>query len=423
MANVLETLRARGLFESATDEGLGHFLERPTAVYAGFDPTSDSLQVGNFVAIMGLAHFQRAGHRPVALVGGATGLIGDPSGKTAERVLLSPDQVEKNLAGIRENLSRFLDFEDRQAPARIVNNYDWIGRFTYLEFLREVGKHFRIGAMLGRESVRKRLESEAGLSYAEFSYQLIQAYDFLHLFDTEGVRVQIGGSDQWGNITAGIELIRRLRGGEAYGLTFPIVCDSSGQKFGKSEGNAIYLDARRTSYYDFYQFFIRTEDADVIRFLKIFTFLPLEEIAGLEQEMRRQPEARLPQRRLAEEVTRMVHGDRGLRIAEEASRVLFGGSIEGMSAEDLLAIFAHVPSAVICREEAIGSTVTELAVRAGLGRTKGEVRRLAQGGGLYWNGRRMTEPERHLGVGDFIEGRVAVLRAGKKQFHLIRLDG
>jgi tyrosyl-tRNA synthetase len=423
MPNVLETLRARGLFEAATDEALGRFLEQPTAVYAGFDPTSDALQVGNFVAIMGLAHFQRAGHRPVALVGGATGLIGDPSGKSTERALLSPEQVERHLAGIRENLSRFLDFDDPRAPARIVNNYDWIGRFTYLEFLREVGKHFRVGAMLARECVRKRLESESGLSYAEFSYQLIQAYDFLHLYDTQDVRVQIGGSDQWGNITAGIELIRRLRGGEAYGLTFPLVCDSHGQKFGKSEGNAIYLDARRTSYYDFYQFFIRTEDADVIRFLKIFTFLPLEEIAALEEEMKRQPEARIPQRRLAEEMTRMVHGTRGLRIAQEASRVLFGGEVEGVSADDLMAIFAHVPSKTLSSAEAIGATATEVAVRAGLGASKGEVRRLAQGGGFYWNGRRLTDPEQRVRADDFIEGRVAVLRAGRKQFTLLRLEG
>jgi tyrosyl-tRNA synthetase len=423
MANVVDVLRSRGLFEDMTSPELPKFCEKPAVVYAGFDPTSSSLQVGNFVTIMGLAHFQRCGHKPVALVGGATGMIGDPSGKSAERNLLTPEQVEQNLAGIRENLSRFLDFDHPTAPAMIVNNQDWISKFSYIDFLREVGKLFRVNNMMARESVRKRMESDTGMSYTEFSYQLIQAYDFLHLYQTHGVRIQIGGSDQWGNITAGTELVRRKCGEEAFGLTFPIICDSSGTKFGKSEGNAIYLDARRTSYYDFYQFFIRTADADVIRFLKIFTFLPLEEIDELARELEKNPEGRVPHRKLAEEMTRCVHGPKGLRIAEEASRVLFGGELTGLSADELLAIFANVASTERAKDKTVGALVVDLAVEAGLFKSKGEARRLIASGGLYLNGRRVEKPEETVGAADLIENRVLVLRTGKKNFHLVKLMG
>jgi tyrosyl-tRNA synthetase len=423
MANVVDVLRSRGLFDDMTSQDLPKFCEKPATVYAGFDPTSSSLQVGNFVTIMGLAHFQRCGHKPVALVGGATGMIGDPSGKSAERNLLTPEQVEQNLVGIKENLSRFLDFDHPTAPAIIVNNQDWISKFSYIDFLREVGKHFRVNAMMARESVRKRMDSETGMSYTEFSYQLIQAYDFLHLYQAHGVRIQIGGSDQWGNITAGTDLVRKRSGEESFGLTFPIICDSSGAKFGKSEGNAIYLDAKRTSYYDFYQFFIRTADADVIRFLKIFTFLPLPEIEELASELEKNPEARVPHRKLAEEMTRCVHGPRGLRIAEEASRVLFGGELTGLSADELMAIFANVPSTERAREATRGALVVDLAVEAGLFKSKGEARRLIASGGLYLNGRRVEKPEETVGAGDLIEDRIIVLRTGKRNFHLVKLMG
>jgi len=358
----------------------------------------------------------------IALVGGATGLIGDPSGKSKERNLLSAEQVERNLVGIRENLSRFLDFSpDSANPAILVNNYDWFKDFTFIDLLRDVGRYFRMGVMLGKDSVKKRMESDDGMSFTEFCYQILQGYDFYHLYKTYGCALQIGGSDQWGNITAGTELVRRLRGEEAYGLTFPIICDSTGQKFGKSAGNAIYLDARRTSYYDFYQFFIRTEDADVIRFLKIFTALPLEEIAELERELQRAPEVRIPHRRLAEEMTRCVHGARGLRMAEEASRVLFGGELAGLSADDLEAIFAHVPSTTLERSRLPGMTAVDLAAAAGLCRSKGEARRLAASGGLYLNGRRVERAEAAVGPDDLIEGRLMVLRSGKRSFHLVKL--
>lgn len=421
MNTVIDILKDRGLFDDMTDPALATVVKEPTTVYAGFDPTSSSLQVGNFVTIMGLAHFQRCGHPVVALVGGATGMIGDPSGKSTERNLLSAEEVERNLVGIRENLSRFLDFTDTKAPARIVNNNDWMKQFTFVDFLRDVGKHFRMGTMLNKDSVRSRLDSETGMSFAEFSYQLLQAYDFLYLYDHFNCRIQIGGSDQWGNITAGTELIRRLRGQPAFGVTFPIICDSSGKKFGKSEGNSIYLDERRTSCYDFYQFFLRTEDADIIRFLKIFTFLSLDEIAALEDLTRTAPEKRLAQKRLAEEMTRTIHGERGLAKARQASDVLFGGSLEGLGADDLMAILAQVPSASIPRAQAIGMAVVDMAVAATLSSSKGEARRLIANGGLYINNIKVSDAAAVISEGQLIENRILVLRSGKKNFYLVRV--
>lgn len=421
MHTILDTLKIRGLYENQTSPELDALLQQPTTIYAGFDPSSDSLQVGHFVPIMALAHCQRAGHRVIALAGGATGLIGDPSGKSSERQLLSEEEVRRNLVGIQENLSRFLDFTHPTAPAKLVNNYDWFKDITFISFLREIGKHFRMTQMLGKESVKKRMDAEDGMSFTEFCYQLLQAYDFLWLHDHEGCRLQIGGSDQWGNITAGTELIRRLRGVEAFGLTQPLVCDSQGRKFGKSEGNAIYLDHRKTSYYDFYQFFLRTADADAARYLRIFTFLPLEQIAQLEEQVKVSPEKREAQRVLAEEVTRCVHGAHGLTVAQRASEVLFGGALDGLSLADLLGIFANVPSAELPREAVVGKPVLDVAAAAGLFTSKGEARRLVQQGGLYLNNRRVTDIAQVIAAGDLIEDRVAVLRAGKKSFCLVKV--
>lgn len=421
MQNVLDILEERCLLEDATSPEIRKVVEKPVTVYAGFDPTSESLQAGNFVTIMALAHFQRCGHNVVALVGGATGMIGDPSGKSSERPSMSEDEVDRNLEGIRENLARFLDFDDPDATARIVNNNDWLADFSFVGFLRDVGKHFRMGAMLGKESVRARLESETGMSYAEFSYQLLQAYDFLRLYDDMGCTVQIGGSDQWGNITAGIDLIRKQRGAEAFGVTMPLICDSTGKKFGKSEGNAIYLDHTKTSYYDFYQFFLRTDDADVIRFLKVFTFVPISEIVDLEESMKKHAEGREAQQRLAEEVTRTVHGEHGLQVAVKASAVLFGESMEGLDADDLLDVFAHVPSIEMPSDEVVGQTVVDVAAASGLCASKSEARRLATGGGLYFNNRRAEGLEQTVADGDVVGGRVLVLRSGKKRYHLIKV--
>ncbi|OGV72093.1 MAG: tyrosine--tRNA ligase [Lentisphaerae bacterium RIFOXYA12_FULL_60_10] len=424
MQKVMEILKMRGLVDAVTDPVIETMLnDRTVTLYAGFDPTSDSLQVGNLVTIMVLSHFQRCGHRVLALVGGATGMIGDPSGRSTERNLLTAEQVDANLVGIRENLSRFLDFAHPTVPAGIVNNHDWLGRFTFIEFLRDVGKHFRMGSMLGKESVKTRLAGDAGMSYAEFSYQLLQAYDFLHLYDTHGCTLQIGGSDQWGNITAGIDLIRKLRNADGYGVTMPLICDRSGRKFGKSAGNAVYLDARKTSVYQFYQFFFRQEDADVVRLLWIYTFLSPETIAELERQVHEAPETRAAQRRLADEVTRLVHGESGLALARQASQVLFGESMDGLKAEDLLGIFADVASTELPGETVRQSRVTDLAVAAGVCSSKGEARRLVLNGGLYVSNRRVDTPERILADADIVDGQLVVFRTGKRNFHLVKVAG
>lgn len=421
MSDVIANLEERGLLEAMTSDEIRGLVAEPTVVYAGFDPTSDSLQVGNLVAILALAHFQRCGHRPIALAGGATGMIGDPSGKEQERELLGRETVEANLEGIRENLSRFLDFEDANVPATIVNNHDWIGAFSYIAFLRDVGKHFRMGTMLGKESVRSRMDSDEGMSFAEFSYQTIQAYDFLHLHDSEGCRLQIGGSDQWGNITAGIDLIHKRRGQEAFGLTHPLVCDSNGQKFGKSEDGAIYLSAARTSIYDFYQYFLRTEDADAERYLKIFTFLDVSEIAEVGRASAEAPEKRLAQIRLAEEVTQIVHGPDGLRIAQRASAVLFGGEMQDMSSEDLLAIFSDVASTEFARDALVGTPIIEIVVTAGLCKSNSATRRLISSGGLYINNTRVGEIDTVVQADHLIDRRVMLLRSGKKNYHVVKV--
>lgn len=421
MQHVLEILKERGLLDSVTSETVRDALKSPVTVYAGFDPTSDSLQVGNFVTIMALCHYQRCGHKVIAVVGGATGMIGDPSGKTSERSLLSVEQIELNQAGIKENLSRFLDFNHPTAPARIVNNFDWLGKFSFITFLRDVGKHFRMGTMLGKESVRARLDSENGMSFTEFSYQMLQAYDFLKLYDDFGCTLQIGGTDQWGNITAGTDLVRKLREVEVFGQTLPLVCDSTGAKFGKSAGNAIFLDHRKTSYYDFYQFFLRTADADAVRFLKIFTFLSLADIKQLEELMIKEPEKREAQKRLAGEITRMVHGENGLKVAMRASAVLFGESMDDLRAEDLMGIFANVPSVELPADKVAGAGVMDVAVASGLCKSKGEARRLVESGGLYVNNRRVDGLQAVIKQEDIVDGRVLVLRSGKKTYHLLKI--
>lgn len=421
MDNVVNILRERGMLEALTSPDLEKAVVEPLTVYAGFDPSSDSLQVGNFVTIMGLSHFQRCGHRVVAVVGGATGMIGDPSGKSSERQLLTGAQVEKNLEGIRENLSRFLDFDHPTAPAVIVNNHAWFADFAFIDFLRDVGKYFRMGTMLSKDSVRSRLQSAAGMSFTEFSYQVLQGYDFLRLFDDAGCTVQLGGSDQWGNITAGTDLIHRLREGAAYGVTMPLICDSSGQKFGKSAGNAVYLDAAKTSYFDFYQFFVRQDDADVIQLLKVFTFLPLNEIAQYERCVAEAPERREAQLRLAEEMTRCVHGEAGLRSAKRSTAVLYGEAMEGLHADELLAVFADVPSTTLLWDAVCGQPVIHVAAEVGLCKSRGEARRLAQSGGLNLNNRRVENIDQVVTDRDVIDGTLLVLRSGKKRNHIVRV--
>ncbi len=412
MEHVIDTLKARGLFDNWTDPGVYDLLRTPQTVYGGFDPSADSLQAGNLVAIMNLCHYQRAGHKVLALVGGATGMIGDPSGKTSERQLQTRETIAHNAECIRSQLERFIDFG--AGAAQLVNNLDWLGKFSFIDYLRDVGRHFRMGTMLNKESVRARLESPGGMSFTEFCYQTMQGYDFLHLYDEFGCRVEVGGSDQWGNITAGTDLIHYRRSAQCYGVTIPLLKDGAGRKFGKSEGNAIYLDSKKTSCYKFYQFFLRSEDAVVGRYLKAFTFLPVAEIEQLEETVRSAPEKREAQRVLAEDVVRRVHGEDGLAQALRATAALFGGGpLDGMGAEELLSVFEDAPSATLRTSEAFGQSVVRVAAAAGLFKSQSEARRVADGGGLYLNGSRVGAadiftPDRAIG------GSVAVLRAGKR---------
>ena len=411
---LIEELRARGLVEALTDPGIEDALDRPTTVYCGFDPSARSLQAGNLVSMVVLRRFQQAGHRVIALVGGATGLIGDPSGKSAERNMLTVEQVASNKEGIRENLSRVLDFDGPNA-AVMVDNYDWYRGMSAIEFLRDIAVNFRVPQMLAKESVKKRLEaSEGALTFTEFSYQILQGNDFLHLYDSYGCRLEVGGADQWGNITAGTDLVRRMRGETAYGLTFPLLLDSSGRKFGKSEGNALFLDASMTPVFDWYQYFLRAADADVIRYLKVFSMRPLEEIAALEAEMKARPEARIPQKALAEELTRLVHGEEGLRKAVEATEALYAKktSADVARAQD-------VPSAAVRREDCVGKAVFAVAAAAGMFSSNGEARRMARQGGLSLNDARVDDA-RVFADSDITADGVAVLRSGKKNYFVLR---
>jgi tyrosyl-tRNA synthetase len=423
MANLFEELTWRELVYDAT-EGLADMLDsQAITVYAGFDPTASSLHVGHLLPLMGLARLQRGGHTPIAIVGGGTGMIGDPSGKSQERNLLSLAQIDQNVVGIRVQLERFLDFESRTNAARIVNNADWLGTVDLLTFLRDAGKHFTVNYMLQKESVNRRLESEEGISFTEFSYLLLQAYDFLQLFDRHGCTVQIGGSDQWGNITAGIDLIRKLRARKAHGLVMPLVTTASGVKFGKTEQGAVWLDPARTSPFAFYQFWLNTDDRDALRYLKSFTFLTRERIDQLALALRESPEKREAQRVLAREVTSLVHGDAQIARVEHASQMLFGEDITQLSADDVLAVFADVPATEIAAAQfgADGMNVVDLVTLARLVPSKSEARRLVVAGGVYVNNRRVADHQARISVESAIGGRVLVLRKGAKQNHLVRI--
>ncbi len=392
--------------------------------YIGFDPTADSLHVGSLLPVMALARLQRFGHTPIAIVGGGTGLIGDPSGKEGERSLLTKEQVEQNLLGIKKQLQRFLDFDSKTNPAKIVNNADWLSNVSFVDFLRDVGKYFTLSYMLNKESVSRRLEQKEGISFTEFSYMLLQAYDFLVLFDRYNCMVQMGGSDQWGNITAGIELIRRTRGAGAYGLVFPLVTTATGQKFGKTEAGTVWLDPKRTSPYRFYQFWLNTDDRDVIRYLKYFTWLPEPEVEKLEEMLSAHPERRDAQRRLAREVTRLVHGKAALERAEASSRVLFGGDFSDLNSREISEVFDDVPSTQISKSrfEKQGVSILDLIVTCGLAPSKSEARRMITGGGIYLNNQRVVSGKTLVTLSDTIEGKIIILRKGQKQYHLIRLQ-
>jgi tyrosyl-tRNA synthetase len=420
--NVYEEFQWREMIYDAS-EGLEEVLasQRVTG-YNGFDPTAASLHVGHLLPIMGLVRLQQYGHTPIALVGGGTGMIGDPSGKTEERQLLSKEQIEYNVEGIRTQLSRFLDFESKNNPAMLINNADWLVPARLVDFLRDVGKHFTVNYMLAKESVKRRFEEGEGISFTEFSYILLQAYDFLVLYDRFGCTLQMGGSDQWGNILAGIELIRKMRGVRTYGMVFPLLTTTSGIKFGKTEAGSVWLDPKLTSPYRFYQFWLNTDDRDVVKYLKFFTMLDQREIAELEMSVSVAPEKRVAQRRLAEEVTRMVHGESNLRKAIQASQVLFGGEIADLSATDIQDIFAEVPSSDIPRSsfEGDGIPLVDLVVVYGFAPSKGRARRLIEEGGIYVNNRRVSDVQARIGLSALIEGQYLVLRKGAREYRLIR---
>jgi tyrosyl-tRNA synthetase len=402
-------------------EGAGDALRAgPVTAYIGFDPTASSLHVGSLLPVMALARLQRAGHSPIAIVGGGTGLIGDPSGKSQERSLLSLEQVQENLDGIRGQLTAFLDFAAPGNPARIVNNADWLAAIDLMSFLRDVGKHFTVNWMLGKESVKRRVESDDGISFTEFSYLLLQAYDFLVLFDRYDCTLQMGGSDQWGNITAGCDLIRKLRGARAHGLVLPLVTTSSGVKFGKTESGTVWLDPRRTSPFHFYQFWLNTDDRDVVRYLKFFTFLAREAIEQLARGVTESPEKREAQRVLAREVTGLVHGTDQVNRAERAAAVLFGEKLTAADVEAVLMVLADAPSSDVALP-AEGVSLVELMATVKLVGSRSEATRLVKSGGVYVNNVRATDERAKLTRDDALGGELIVLRKGRRDQHVIRV--
>jgi len=420
---LLEDFNWRGMVYQAS-EGLEALLakERVTG-YIGFDPSAASLHVGSLLPIMALARFQRHGHRPIALVGGGTGMIGDPSGRSEERQLLSREQIEENLAGLRKQLEPFLDFQARDNAAVMVNNAEWLASIPLMHFLRDTGKYFTVNYMLNKESVKRRLDTEEGISFTEFSYMLLQAYDFLMLHDRYQCRLQMGGSDQWGNITAGMDLIGRLRRVQAHGLVFQLVTSDTGRKFGKTEEGTVWLDAKFTSPYHFYQFWYNTDDRDAIPYIKFFTWLPKAAVEELEQSVRTAPHERAAQVQLAREVTRLVHGETALARAERASKALFGEEISTLTADELLDVLQEAPCTRVERAKlgGKGMSIVDLAVLGGIAASKGEVRRLIDGGGVYLNNRRITEATKTVSVSDALHGRFLVLRRGQKEFRLVEL--
>jgi tyrosyl-tRNA synthetase len=422
--NLLDDLGWRGLIHQSTDsDQLQKWLTSgQRTLYAGFDPTSDSLHVGSLLPALTLRRFQKAGHRPIALVGGATGMIGDPSGKSEERNLLSVEQLNRNVAGIKEQLRSLLQF-DGPNGALLLNNFDWMREFSYLGFLRDVGKHFPVNVMLSKDSIKARLASEAGISYTEFSYMLLQAYDFVVLNERHGCELQIGGSDQWGNITAGIDLARRMRGVQLYGLTCPLLLKSDGTKMGKTERGAIYLSADKTSPYAFYQYWINVADADAATCLRFLTELSHEEIEALDKSRAEQPHLRESQRRLAEELTQLIHGDSGLSAAKRATEIFFGAEIENFTDSQLMDIFADVPSETLPKDKlGTGLPLADAFAQSGLAKSKSEARRTIAQGGAYVNNRARIDVDARLTSADLASESVIVLRSGKKKYALLRFE-
>lgn len=421
MRNVIDVLKEREFIDNLTSDDARELFEKPQRVYSGFDPTSDSLHLGNMVPLMGLAWFQRCGHTPVAIVGGATGMIGDPSGKSHERQLLDEETLAKNLEGITECLGQVLDFTCENRPL-ILNNYDWFKEFSFIDFLRRIGKHFRIGPMLAKDAVKTRISSEEGMSFTEFSYQLLQGYDFLHLHQHYQVSSQLGGSDQWGNITAGIDLTKKMTGHSVHGITFPLLTRSDGQKFGKSEKGAIWLSPKKLSSYEFYQHLVRVADDDVIKLMKMLTFMEIDEIRRYEAMMKQSDyEPNTAQRKLAEEVTRIVHGEEGLARAIKATAAAAPGAAAQLNVDNLEAISGDIPSTTLDKQEVIGASIVDLATKIGLQPSRGAARRLIENGGIYLNNQKVTDAGIILSEADLIGGKMLLIAAGKKHKMLVKL--
>jgi tyrosyl-tRNA synthetase len=421
--NILDELQWRGLVADCTDTAeLTKKIASPVTLYCGFDPTADSLHVGHLVPLLALRRFQNFGHHPIAVAGGATGSIGDPSGKSAERSLLTKDQIKANVESVRPQLAKLLDFDAKQNPAKLVDNADWMSPISYLDFLRDVGKHFTVNQMVAKESVRARMEDrEVGISYTEFSYMLLQAFDFYVLGRDHGCELQIGGSDQWGNITAGIDLMRKKLGKHGYGLTMPLITKADGTKFGKTAGGAVWLDPKKTSVYKFYQFWINTADADVIRYLKFFTFLPKEEIAALEQQHAANPGAREAHKALAKATTDLIHGEAATQEAIRASQILFGGELAGVSESTFGDIVGEVPTKEIekAKLDGAGIPLVDLLIDAGLCPSKGQARKDIEGGGVNLNNVREASATRAVTTADLLFGKHILLRKGKKNYVVV----
>ena len=428
MKNFIEELRWRGMIQDIMPETEQHIMEGLRAAYVGFDPTADSLHIGHLVGVMMLRHFQNCGHKPYALVGGATGMIGDPSGKSAERNLLTEEVLAHNIKGIQKQLAKFLDFES-EAPnrAELVNNYDWMKEFSFLSFIRDIGKHITVNYMMAKDSVKKRFdpnENTDGMSFTEFSYQLLQGYDFLHLYRQKGLTLQIGGSDQWGNITTGTELIRRIAGGKAYALTCPLITKADGTKFGKSEGGNVWLDAEKTSPYKFYQYWINVSDEDAQRYIKIFTMLSREEIEQLISEHQAAPHLRILQNKLAEELTTLVHGREELQKAQKASQILFGNStsddLRQLDAKTFLEVFDGVPQAEVTRADIAAGLdmIAALSAKTGFIASNSEARRALKEKSIAVN-KEKVEESYIIGEKDIIDDKFVLLQRGKKNYFVI----
>ena len=421
---IIEELEWRDLISDCTDrEGLQERLAKgPITLYCGFDPTADSLHVGSLVPLLALRRFQLGGHHPIAVAGGATGSIGDPSGKTAERQLLTHELLKANIEGVKVQLGSFMEFEGVENAAQLVDNADWTAPLSFLDVLRDIGKHFKVNAMVSKESVRARMEDrDVGISYTEFSYMILQALDFHHLCETQDCELQIGGSDQWGNITAGIDLIHRKQNRQAYGLTLPLITNADGTKFGKTESGAVWLDVNRTSIYQFYQFWVRVDDRDVVRYLKYFTFLSRDEVEELASQHEAEPHARIAHKALAREVTALVHGEEAVTEAIRASEILFGGELEGITEATFREVAGEVPTCELSTDRfgGEGLWLPELLHEAGLAQSRGQARKDVKGGGVYVNGKRIDDEQHKLTASDLMFGKYVLLRRGKRNYAVV----